>query len=168
MANRTRSVLTTLQHLFETARAVPVSASCMVNRSQVLSLIDQALSALADDTREAERVTQTSLSTLERAEREAAQIIRAAEDKADYLASQTEVAQRARRQAAEIMAQTTQEAEELRRETDAFVDQRIALFEANLQRTISQVTTMRSHLAKRSNLDARETQALPRLESDRD
>ena len=160
---RTEAVLLELQQLIEHAKAVPMSASCMVNRSEATALVGRARAALDEDTREAQRVTATSLETLERAQQEADQIIRAAEDKADYLAGQTEIVVRARQKAADMQAEALHEAEELRRETDTFIDQRIASFEADLQRTMSQIATMRSHLAKRSNLDASDTQALPRL-----
>ena len=55
--------------------------------------------------------------------------------------------------------------EALRREADAYVDARIASFEAGLQKTMSQVRTMRDRLATRSALDDTSTQALPRVES---
>ena len=159
----TETVLLELQHLIEHAKSVPMSASCMVNRSDTIALVKRAMAALDEDTREAQRITATSLETLERAQQEADQIIRAAEDKADYLAGQTEIVVRARQKAADVQAEAMREADELRREVDAFIDQRIASFEAGLQRTMSQITTMRAHLAKRSNLDASDTQALPRL-----
>lgn len=163
MADRTQVVLATLRDVVRGAKAVPMSASCMVNRSETLALIDQALAALVDDTREAERVTATSLETLERAQEEAAQIIKAAEEKAAYLAGATPVMEAAKAKAAELERRSIAEAEALRREADAYVDGRIASFEAALQKTMGQVVTMRERLARRSRLDDNETTALPRL-----
>lgn len=165
MVDRTLAVLSNLRDLVQHAKSVPMSASCMVNRSEVLGLIDKAMDALAEDTREAERVTATSLETLERAQLEAAQIIKAAEDKAVFLAGSTPVMEAARAKAAELERRSIAEAEALRREADAYVDGRIASFEAALQKTMGQVRTMRSRLASRSLLDDNETTALPRLGS---
>lgn len=165
MVERTMVVLATLRDLVQNAKAVPMSASCMVNRSEALSLIDKAVEALAEDTREAERVTATSLETLERAQVEAAQIIKAAEEKASFLAGNTAVMEAAKAKAAELERRSIAEAEALRREVDAYVDGRIASFEAALQKTMGQVRTMRSRLASRSLLDDTETTALPRLTS---
>ncbi len=161
--DNTRTILDRLDSLIRGARSVPMSASCMVNRAEALALVEQASQALVTDTSEAARVTATSLEMIQRAQDEAAQIIKAAEDKADFLASQTQVMELAKRKATALEARSVQEAEELQRETDAFVDQRIAMFEASLQKTQNQVATMRAHLARRSKLDETDTQALPRL-----
>ncbi|MCA0296707.1 MAG: hypothetical protein LCH96_15615 [Actinobacteria bacterium] len=164
MVERTNEVLRQLRQLVEGAKAVPMSASCMVNRAEALSLIEQATSALADDVGEAQRVTATSLETLERAQAEARQIIASAEEKAHFLAGQTPVMELARQKATQLEAKALTDAEALRREADAYVDARIASFEAGLQKTMSQVRTMRDRLASRSSLDDTSTQALPRLQ----
>ena len=163
MADRTRVVLASLRDVVQGAKAVPMSASCMVNRAETLALIDKAIAALVEDTREAERVAATSLETLERAQEEAAQIIKAAEEKAVFLAGSTPVMETAKAKAAELERRSIAEAEALRREADAYVDSRIASFEAALQKTIGQVRTMRDRLSRRSQLDDNETTALPRL-----
>ena len=97
MVERTRGVLQQLRQLVEGAKSVPMSASCMVNRTEALSLIDQATQALDSDVGEAQRVTATSLETLERAQAEAAQIIASAEERAQFLAGQTPVMEIARK-----------------------------------------------------------------------
>jgi cell division septum initiation protein DivIVA len=163
MVERTQQVLQQLRELVSTAKSVPMSASCMVNRTEAITLIDQAAQALIDDTQEAQRVAATSLETLERAQEEAKQIIEAAEEKARFLAGQSEVVEEAKRKAAQLETKALNDAEALRREADAYVDARIASFEAGLHKTMSQVRTMRERLSQRSALDDTNTQALPRL-----
>ncbi|HOC13399.1 MAG TPA: hypothetical protein PLL50_06685 [Propionicimonas sp.] len=165
MVERTTEVLRELRELVNNAKAVPMSASCMVNRAQALDLIEKATQALSTDVGEAQRVTATSLETLERAQAEAAQIIASAEEKASYLASQTPVMEAAKRKAAALEAKALADAEGLRREADAYVDTRIATFEASLQKTMGQVRTMRERLASRSSLDDSNTQMLPRAKA---
>lgn len=135
MVERTNEVLSQLRRIVSSAKAVPMSASCMVNRAEMLNLIDQAAQALQMDVGEAQRVTATSLETLERAQVEAAQIIAAAEDKAEFLAGQTPVMEIARRKASQLEAKALNDTEALRREADAYVDARIASFEASLAKT---------------------------------
>jgi vacuolar-type H+-ATPase subunit H len=163
VVERTNEVLRQLRQVVESAKAVPMSASCMVNRAETLALIEQAREALASDVGEAQRVTATSLETLERAQQEAAQIIASAEERAQFLAGQTPVMEIARKKAAQLESKALADAEALRREADAYVDARIASFEAGLQKTMSQVRTMRDRLASRSALDDTSTQALPRV-----
>ena len=165
MVERTNEVLKQLHRLVAGAKAVPMSASCMVNRAEVLTLIDQAADALSADVGEAQRVTATSLETLERAQEEAAQIIRSAEERSSYLTSQTPVMEAARRKAAQLEAKALADVEALRRQADAYVDARIASFEAGLLTTMSQVRTMRDRLASRSALDDTSTKGLPRVQS---
>ena len=165
MVEQTTEVLQRLRAMVTNAKAVPMSASCMVNRAEVLTLLDQAQAALLADVGEAQRVTATSLETLERAQQEAAQIIASAEEKADYLASQTPVMDTARNKATQLEARALADAEAIRREADAYVDSRIASFEASLQKTVSQVRTMRDRLASRSSLDDTSTRAIARIES---
>lgn len=164
MVEHTSEVLRQLHDLVTNAKAVPMSASCMVNRADVLSLIERANQTLQTDVGEAQRVTATSLETLERAQAEAAQIIASAEQKAQFLSGQTPVVELARKKAAQLEAKALADAEALRREADAYVDARIASFEASLAKTMSQVRTMRERLASRSALDDTATQALPRLQ----
>lgn len=164
MVERTSEVLRQLREMVVAAKAVPMSASCMLNRADVLALVDQAEQTLQADVGEAQRVTATSLETLERAQAEAAQIIASAEQKADFLAGQTPVMELARKKAAQLEAKALADAEALRREADSYVDARIASFEAGLAKTMSQVRTMRDRLASRSALDDTSTQALPRLQ----
>jgi peptidoglycan hydrolase CwlO-like protein len=164
VVDRTVEVLARLRSIVEGAKAVPMSASCMVNRADALGLVDRAMAAVTEDMGEAQRVTRTSLETLERAQAEAAQIIAAAEEKASFLASNTPVMEEALRKAALLERKSIEDAEALKREADAYVDARIASFEAALQKTMAQVATMRARLSSRSGLDGGETQALPRLQ----
>lgn len=163
MAEHTAEVLASLRILVQNAKSVPMSASCMINRAEALALVDRAAAALAEDLDESQKVTASSLETLQRAQEEAARIIKAAEDKAAYLVSQSPISTEARRKAALLEQKSITEAEALRREADAYVDTRIATFEAGLAKTMSQIRTMRARLASRSGLDDGETQSLPRL-----
>lgn len=164
MVDRTESVLDELRDLVTNAKSVPMSASCMINRGELLALIEKARGALSEDVQDAHRVTATSLETLERAQNEAQQIVAAAEERASFLATQNPVFEEAQRKASAVEKKALADAEALRREADAYVDARIATFEASLHKTMSQVRTMRERLARRSALDDDATRALPRLE----
>ena len=50
------AALDRIEDLLEAARAVPLSASVMVNRAEVLDLLDQAREALPDDLKAADAV----------------------------------------------------------------------------------------------------------------
>jgi vacuolar-type H+-ATPase subunit H len=153
MADATTDRLDELQSLVETAKAVPMSASCMINRADALALIAALRSAVADDIAAAAETAQANPPEVERARAEADQIVRAAKRRADELVSASEVLTTARRRADELDQRAIADAEELRKEADLYVDGRMAAMEAGLQKTLTQVQTMRSRLAERSGLD---------------
>jgi cell division septum initiation protein DivIVA len=128
------------------ARAVPMSASCMVNREDTLEQIDRILGGLKADFED----YAGSHATGEAAT--AGEIIANARQEAARIISQTEIARGAEVQAAQILARARAESEELLVEADRYVETRLAAFEAELQVTMSRVAQMRERLLDRSSL----------------
>lgn len=149
--------LTDLRDLISEARAMPMSASCVINRSDVLAAIDHVIEYLPDEIAEAQEVIDRSKSRIAEGEAEAARIVGDAKEHATELAKMSEVVRVAEKMAAKIKADAEAEAEALRQETDAFIDARMASFESVLHKTTSQVRTARQRLADRSGLDSAPT-----------
>ena len=163
MAESTAAHLDALQTLIQQAKAVPMSASCMLNRAEVLGVIEATQASLADELAAAKAAANASPPAIERAEAQAAQIVGAAEQKAAFLVDSSEVLKTARARAAEFEATAIAEAAALRREADIYVDGRVAAMEAGLQKQLTQIQTIRSRLASRSGLDGDETTTLPKV-----
>ena len=147
--------LTRLRELVLNARAMPMSASCVINRGEVLSAIDEVIDNLPDEFAEAQRVIDEAQAKISEGEAEAARIVAEARSQVSRLAEYSEVVQAAEAMAATIKAEAETEAAALRRETDVFIDSRMASFESVLHKTASQVKTARARLAERSSLDER-------------
>jgi F0F1-type ATP synthase membrane subunit b/b' len=150
-----------LRELILHARAMPMSASCVINRGEVLAAIDEAIGNLPYEIADAQQVIDTSASKIAEGEEEAGRILAEAREHAANLAQHSEVVRVAEQQAVEIRAEAEQEAAALRREIDEFIDARMASFESVLHKTTSQVRTARARLAERSGLDTGE---LPKLD----
>ena len=150
-----------LRELILNARAMPMSASCVINRSEVLAAIDDVIENLPDEIADAQRVIDTSASKVAEGEAEAGRILAEAREHAASLAQHSEVVRVAEQVAAQMRSEADQEAAALRREIDEFIDARMASFESVLHKTASQVRTARARLAERSGLDTGE---LPRLD----
>ena len=146
--------LTRLRELILNARAMPMSASCVINRAEVLTAIDEVIDNLPDEISDAQRVIDRSQAKIAEGEAESERLLAEARDEAEKLARQSEIVRAAEQQAAKIKADAEAEAQALRRETDLFIDSRMASFESVLHKTSSQVKTARSRLADRSGLDA--------------
>ncbi|MGL4831926.1 MAG: hypothetical protein ACRCWS_05010 [Propionibacteriaceae bacterium] len=161
--NETARKLDRLRALVAEAKAVPMSASCMLNRQETLALIDDVVASFPKEFDEAQEIIQQSKHEVLRGRDEGDQIRIEAEEWANKMASQTEIVARAEKQATKIMTDAHDEAWALRKETDQFVDTRMAEFEASLHKVQSQLRIMRSRLADRSSLDASDTQPLPKI-----
>lgn len=159
--SQTTELLDQLRQIVTSAKSVPMSASCVVNRADVLDLLDRARADLPGELGRAQGVLADSDGQRAKGQAEAEQIIADARAEAARLASDTEVARTAREEAGQVRSQAEQEAAALRRETDVFIDSRMASFESVLHKTVSQVATARSRLSERSGLDAEKAQALP-------
>lgn len=135
-----------LREIVSQAKGVPMSASCVVNRAEVLALVDRIRASLPEELGRAQGLLATS-------DAEAERIIENAREEASRRASEHEIVREAREIADELRRETAEECASLRRETDLFIDSRMASFESVLHKTTSQVATARQRLAERSTLD---------------
>ena len=145
--------LAKLRELILNARSMPMSASCVINRGEVLAAIDEVVQHLPDEFAEAQRVIDEAETKIAEGEAEGARIIGEARSQVSRLAEDSEVVATAEAMAASIRAEAESEAAALRRETDMFIDARMASFESVLHKTSSQVKTARLRLSERSSLD---------------
>lgn len=145
--------LSRLRELVLNARAMPMSASCVVNRGEVLAAIDEVIDRLPDEISDAQRVIDRSQAKIAEGEAESQRLLAQARVDAEKLARDSQIVRVAEEQAARIRAEAEAEAQALRKETDLFIDSRMASFESVLHKTSSQVKTARARLAERSNLD---------------
>jgi chromosome segregation ATPase len=153
--------LTYLREVILNARAMPMSASCVINRAEVLAAIDNVIENLPDEIADAQRVIDTSASKVAEGQETAGRILAEAREHAANLAQHSEIVRVAEQQADQIRAEAEHEAAALRREIDEFIDARMASFESVLHKTASQVRTARARLAERSGLDTGE---LPKID----
>jgi len=163
MADRQTSEekLANLRELILNARSMPMSASCGVNRGEVLAAIDDVIENLPDEIADAQHVLDRSEAKIAEGEAEAGRILADAREHAARLAQHSEVVRVAEAVAERMRLDAQDEAAALRRETDAFIDSRMAGFESVLHKTASQVKTARSRLAERSGLDGSEPAQTP-------
>lgn len=128
------------------ARSMPMSASCVVNRAQLLALLEEVRQALPGSLAQAQELIGDREQMVEEARREAERIIGAAHAERGSLISDTEVARRSQAEADRILAEARQEAEEVRAEADDYVDSKLANFEVVLTKTLGSVGRGREKL----------------------
>jgi len=108
---------------------MPMSASCVINRGEVLAAIDDVIENLPDEIADAQRVVEMAAYKIAEGEAEAGRILAEARNHAANLAQHSEVVRVAEQVAVQMRADADVEAAALRRETDEFIDARMASFE---------------------------------------
>ncbi|EFL38876.1 ATP synthase F0 subunit B [Streptomyces griseoflavus] len=128
------------------ARSMPMSASCVVNRAELLSMLEEVRAALPDSLAQAEELIGGREQMVEQARQEAERIIESAHAQRGSLVSDTEVARRSQSEADRILGEARKEAEEIRAEADDYVDSKLANFEVVLTKTLGSVGRGREKL----------------------
>ena len=152
-----------LAELVENARAMPMSASCIVNRAEVLSLIDELRALMPSEVREAKFLLGDRESVIAEGRVEADAIIAAAQVERGRLVSETVVMSAAAEESERVVTEAREEAASMRREVDDYVDQKLATFEVVLTKTLTAVERGRERLHGRTEADfpAEDVEALP-------
>jgi cell division septum initiation protein DivIVA len=145
--------LAELRRVVEEARSMPMSASAVVNRAEVLALIDEVSAAVEAAFTESQRVVAEHDAMIDEGRRAAEQIVADAHGEREKIISDTDVYRVAKREADQLVEHARLEAEELRKETDDYVDAKLANFEITLERTTEAVKRGRERLAGRSAFD---------------
>jgi cell division septum initiation protein DivIVA len=144
--------LAELRQTVEQARSMPMSASAVVNRAELLAMIEEVANAVETAFSDSQRVLADRDAVVDEGRREAEQIVSAAHNEREKIISDTDVYRVAKREADHLLEQARSEAEELRKETDDYVDAKLANFEVTLERTTEAVKRGRERLAGRSDL----------------
>ncbi|MFD0369329.1 cell division initiation protein [Streptomyces sp. NPDC059071] len=131
------------------ARSMPMSASCVVNRAELLALLEEVREALPGSLAQAQELLGGREQMVEQARREAERIIEAAHAERGSLISDTQVARQSQDEAERILGEARREAEEIRAEADDYVDSKLANFEVVLNKTIASVDRGREKLLGR-------------------
>lgn len=142
-----------LTQLVEQAKAVPLSASCMVNRAQVLDLVEDIRDSLPSSLDAAEQLLAERESVVAEGRREAERIIEQAREEQFRMVSQHEVYLVAVAEAEALRRETDDETTRMRRETDDYIDAKLASFEIILSKTLSAVERGRDRLRGESDLE---------------
>ncbi|MFD4574064.1 ATP synthase F0 subunit B [Streptomyces sp. NPDC058417] len=128
------------------ARSMPMSASCVVNRADLLALLEEVRAALPDSLAQAQELIGGREQMVEQARQEADRIISTAHVERGSLISDTEIARRSQAEADRILAEARKDAEEVRAEADDYVDSKLANFEVVLTKTLGSVGRGREKL----------------------
>lgn len=138
--------LNTAIAIVEEARGVPLSASCVVHRGEMLEILEGARDILPADLSGAEEIITQRDQIIEEGRTSAESMIATAREDVARMVEQTSIVQAARDEAQRILDEARDVAEDERREVEAYIDGRLATLEVILNKTMEAVARGRERL----------------------
>ena len=133
--------------MVEEAKGVPLSASAIIHRKELLAILDQARVALPSDLERATKILREQDRLISDAKDNADALISQAKEEVSSMVAQTEIVAAARKEAKKIIDDVNKEADHQQDEIDAYVDSRLATLEVILNKTLETISKGRDRLA---------------------
>lgn len=143
----TDDLVNDLIDIVEAARPVPMSASVMINRDEVLYILDDILANLPDEIRASRWLLKERDEVMAKARSDAEQVMEDAKSNAARLVQRQEIVKASEQRAREIIEDAEAESRRMSHETEDFCDQRLASFENTLEKLTRTVVAGRRKLA---------------------
>ena len=132
--------------LVNAAPKMPLSSTVRLEKDEVVELLEEAVSRLPDELRQARWLLKEREEYLAKVQREADDILAAARERAERIVQRTELVREAQRLSRRILEEAQDEARRLRHEAEDYCDQKLAAFEIVLERTMKTVQGGREKL----------------------
>ena len=117
------NIISALYDLVQDARGLPLGADkCIVERDKVLDMLDEIISQLPVELKQARTIVESRNELISQARREAETLIRQAQEQAEQLVAEEAIYMEAKRQCQEMVAQTQTRMAELRKISTDFMD----------------------------------------------
>ncbi len=139
-------MLRRVTEMVASARPMPLSSSAMINKEELLDLLEEAIARLPDELRAARWLLKEREEFLAKVRREGDDILDQARARAERMVQRTEVVKAADQRARRTVEAADTEARRLRLECEDYCDQKLASFEIVLERLLKTVAAGRSKL----------------------
>jgi cell division septum initiation protein DivIVA len=137
-----------LEDLVREAKSMPLSSSALLNRDEVLELIDQMKDSLPDEIKQARWIVKDREELFAKARRDAEAMVEQARQEQLRLASHEEVVKRADQEAERIVQEAEDDARRLRLEAEDYVDAKLAQLEGQLHRLLEEMIASNQSLSR--------------------
>lgn len=130
-------MLDKLEDIIENSKAVPMVGKAMVDKDELLDIIQELRLKIPDDLKQAKWIKGERQRILLEAQKEATTIIKSAEDKIISMINENEITKKANEAAEEIIKNANNRAREIRNATKQYIDDALSESEMVLERTLS-------------------------------
>ena len=136
--------------LVAAGRPMPLSASVMINRDEVLELIEGSIERLPDELMAARWLLKERDEYLAKVQREGEAMIADAQARVAQMVQRSEVVKASQQRAGQILDRAEAQSRQMRHEVEDFCDQKLGSFEIILERTAKMVASGRDKLGASS------------------
>ena len=133
--------------IIATAPTMPLSSSPRIDRDEIIELLEESLSRLPDELRQARWMLKERQEFVNKTRREANEMLEAARVQAERMVQRTEVVRAAESRARQVVDTAESDSRRLKLETEDFLDQRLASFEILLDKLGKTVAAGRQKLS---------------------
>ena len=152
-------IISALYDMVQDARGLPLGADkCIVERDKVLDMLDEIIAQLPVELKQARTIVESRNELIGQARREAENVIREAQEKADQMVKQEAIYQEAKRQCREMVAQTQSRMAELRKASNDYMDDALRRTEEAIAISLEDVRDTRNKF--KALVDAQEKRAM--------
>lgn len=142
----TEYYLTVIEDKLKNARKVPLSEQCMVDRVELLILLDNARKTLPDDLRRAKWLLEQNHNLISETRKEAEKIMREAEQEIAKMIDEHEITQAAKDEAVQIMENAAMESQRIHEQSQAYAGSLLEELESQLTEMLIFVRSNRGHI----------------------
>lgn len=136
--------------IIDAARPMPLSTSVMINRDEVMTLLESALAAVPDETRQARWLLRERDEVLAQARVDANLVIDEARSRVAQMVQRTEVVRAAERRARQLLDDARIQTRRRRHEVDEYCERQLAQFASAVDQVQIAVQAARRKLGKRA------------------
>ena len=126
-----------LEEVIEKGIGIPLAGKCMLDREELLDLIQEIRLKLPDDLKQAKWVKEERQRIISEAQKEANHILKGAEDKIISMINEHEITKRSYDQAREIETVSQKRAREIKLGTITFIEETLADAERVMENALS-------------------------------
>ena len=142
------NIISALYDMVQDARGLPLGADkCIVERDKVLDMLDEIISQLPVELKQARTIVESRNELIGQARREAESLIRQAQEKSAQMVSEEAIYQEAKRQCQEMLNQTNIRMAELRKASNDYMDDALRRTEESIAISLEDVRSTREKFA---------------------
>ena len=137
-------IISSLYDMIQDARSLPLGADkCILDRDKVLDMLDEIIAQLPSELKQSRTIVESRNELIGQARREAENIVRQAQQKAQELVAQETIYQEARRQCQDMYDKTQARIAELRKVSNEYMDDALRRTEESIAQSLNDVRETR-------------------------